>query len=441
MLFSHYYKQDCLLKMMIGAPSFKTPEEGLKMIDEKMNGQAVVQHQRKQKNPSKYKPAPKKRPAKKLKQETTVVEDILEQNKKEEPEVIEVINIEPDPQILITDQELADATDALVKSSERFDQLMAYYDTMPEHIDGPVDLAWLETHVAPEKERFDQLMLYYMKEFPWHIDGKVDLAFLERHVAPVMEGKAKPMPWPLKRQDAIVQTEETHVPKPKPEANRTVILCPFHDTTELKWQKINDDMTYLYCPIPTCPVWCTQENAHLILKKLLTDTHEEVKQRLQSFAPLKCHCVLTPKMRLSKTDKNFQRVYLTCGQRMSQDACRYFQWIDAPLWKPKPAPFTFGEVRDEAIPLGRVNFGEPIWFGKRKERDYEPEMSRHTKVQHLVPYAGDHPADQFLSKLGEELRAERRAQEEKEFQKRCDQENQQLLAANMAPRSYDFYKE
>ena len=37
--------------------------------------------------------------------------------------------------------------------------------------------------------------------------------------------------------------------------------------------------------------------------------------------------------------------------------------------------------------------------------------------------------------------AEQRAQKEKEFQKRCDQENEALIQANMTPRSYDFYKQ
>jgi len=430
---------------MIGSPSVKKPEEGLKMIDEKMNGQAMVEtHVRKQSHPTKYKPPPKKkRPAKK---QVTI---------QPEPEVIEVIVEDgPEQPFQELEKELQEATDALVQSSERFDSLMKYYDTMPEKIDGPVDLAWLEANVAPEKERFDLLMEYYMKHFAWHIDGTVDLEFLETHVAPVMEGKAKPKPDlntllqrkpALKRQDAFVQTEEGSFTKPAPETQRTVIHCPYHEVTELKFQQVNNGMVYFYCPIPTCPVWCTQDTAHVILMQLLTDTHPEVRERLQSFAPLKCHCILTPKMRLSKTEKNFERVYLTCGQRLSQDACRFFHWIDAPLWKPKPAPFTFGEVREQAVPLGRLPLGRagdpPVWNGKRKERDFDAEMSRQPKMQHMISHATDHPADQFLSRLGEDIRAERRAQEEKAFRKRCDQENEQLKAANMMPRSDEFYKQ
>jgi len=156
---------------MIGAPSVKKPEEGPIIIDQKMNGQAMADtHVRKQPHPTKYKAPPKK----KAKKQVQV---------KPDPEIIEI----DDETQLISDEDIQKATDALVKSSERFDALMKYYDTMmPDKIDGPVNLAWLEAHVAPEKERFDLLMEYYMKHFPWHIDGQVDLAFLEKHVAPVM---------------------------------------------------------------------------------------------------------------------------------------------------------------------------------------------------------------------------------------------------------------
>ena len=257
-----------------------------------------------------------------------------------------------------------------------------------------------------------------------------------------MEGKAKPRPWPLHKKNVAVQTTESFLQKHKPESNSTTIPCPFHDTTHLKIQRINQDKQYLYCPIPSCPVWCTNDNANVVLKTLMTDTHEEVKQHLQSFATLKCHCHLTPKMRLSNTAQNFQRLYLTCGRRFSPEACQYFQWLNAPLWKPKQAfQPTFG---DKAIPLGKP-FSDPCWLGKRKERLYEPEFQRHEKEaktnQQLVPYAGDHPADAFLSRLGEDLRAERQAQQDREFEKRCEQENQRLMEANMMPRSPEFYKQ
>jgi len=359
-----YYLQDSLLQM-IGDPNytekmtsqdftepltveqpFKKPEETLK----------VVEHVRKQKNPTKYKPAPKKRTTKKTAPKA---------KREEVPEVEPLFEGTIEVKQEMTEQELADATDALVKSSERFNQLMAYYDTMPEKIDGPVTLEFLETHVAPEMDRFDQLMDYYVHHYPWHIDGKVDLAFLERNVAPVMEGITPPPPslntllnreTPPKNNKESSQDEFAHL-----------VPCPFHDTTHLKAETFEDGTQYLYCPLPSCPVWCTLETAAVVLTQLVKATHDEVKHRLQSFAPLKCHCILTPKMKLSKTAKNFERLFLCCGNKFASRTCRFFQWIDEPLFKPKQPPFTFGEVRDQAIPLGirGRNFADPCWLGKR----------------------------------------------------------------------------
>jgi len=68
-------------------------------------------------------------------------------------------------------------------------------------------------------------------------------------------------------------------------------------------------------------------------------------------------------------------------------------------------------------------------------------LPKEVKTQQLIPYAGDHPADAFLSQLGEDIRAERRAQQDKAFEKRCEQENQALIQANMTPRSTEFYKQ
>jgi len=184
--------QEQLKKMGFGSQDFteplKTPEEPFKKPKEKLK---VIEHIRKQSKPTKVNVTKKpKRASKKLKQETTLVADLMEHTDKPKREDVtdsEVDQFLEHTEVMITDQELADVTDALVKSSERFDQLMAYYDTMPEKIDGPVDLAWLETHVAPEKERFDQLMHYYVTEYPWHIDGKVDLTFLETHVVRMLK--------------------------------------------------------------------------------------------------------------------------------------------------------------------------------------------------------------------------------------------------------------
>ena len=64
-----------------------------------------------------------------------------------------------------------------------------------------------------------------------------------------------------------------------------------------------------------------------VLKK---DMHVEVRTK---WGELKCHCSRIPILRLSKTARNLNKVFLTCGTPASAATrCKYFQWIHAPLF-------------------------------------------------------------------------------------------------------------
>ena len=59
-------------------------------------------------------------------------------------------------------------------------------------------------------------------------------------------------------------------------------------------------------------------------------------------------------MKLSRTDKNKNRVFLTCGQNpLQSQSCDYFQWMHAPLWKPKrPLQPTLDKWKTVKTPVG-----------------------------------------------------------------------------------------
>ena len=58
--------------------------------------------------------------------------------------------------------------------------------------------------------------------------------------------------------------------------------------------------------------------------------HREVRDK---WGQLKCHCSLIPKICLSKTARNLNKVFLTCGASTADDArCKYFQWIHTALF-------------------------------------------------------------------------------------------------------------
>ena len=41
-------------------------------------------------------------------------------------------------------------------------------------------------------------------------------------------------------------------------------------------------------------------------------------------------------MKLSRTTKNYNKVFLSCGSfLLGQEPCGYFQWLHGPLWQPR----------------------------------------------------------------------------------------------------------
>ena len=66
---------------------------------------------------------------------------------------------------------------------------------------------------------------------------------------------------------------------------------------------------------------------------LKNDIHVDVKIQWED---LRCHCSEIPSLRLSKTARNLNKVFLTCGTPPSAETrCKYFQWIHTPLFLDK----------------------------------------------------------------------------------------------------------
>lgn len=72
------------------------------------------------------------------------------------------------------------------------------------------------------------------------------------------------------------------------------------------------------------------EDKKKVYHSLKETIHPEVHDK---WGELKCHCSLVPQMRLSKTARNMNKVFLTCGAPATADArCKYFQWIHTALF-------------------------------------------------------------------------------------------------------------
>ena len=86
-----------------------------------------------------------------------------------------------------------------------------------------------------------------------------------------------------------------------------------------------------------CPRFYGKELDKLkVYDALKKDMHAEVKTK---WGELKCHCSRIPILRLSKTARNLNKVFLTCGTPASAETrCKYFQWIHTALFIDKRPP-------------------------------------------------------------------------------------------------------
>ena len=107
------------------------------------------------------------------------------------------------------------------------------------------------------------------------------------------------------------------------------------------------------CPQEGCPVYLFEDTREVMMETLKEDTHPQVRARLQR-GELKCRCGFVPKMKLSRTAKNYNKVFFSCGSFLTHaKPCGYFQWLHGPLWCPREQaqPTLRRWVRDCPVPL------------------------------------------------------------------------------------------
>ena len=72
-----------------------------------------------------------------------------------------------------------------------------------------------------------------------------------------------------------------------------------------------------------------QQDKQLVVDKLCSNIHQET---LKQWGTMACFCGVVPRLKLSKTVNNPNRVFVCCPKPQDQK-CKFFQWIDKP---PKP---------------------------------------------------------------------------------------------------------
>ena len=112
--------------------------------------------------------------------------------------------------------------------------------------------------------------------------------------------------------------------------------CPFHPHQFIHCVNSQTKFSQLRykCPQEGCPMYLFEDTREVMLEKLKEDTNPQVRAQLQR-GLLKCKCGFTPKMKLSRTTKNYIKVFLSCGMFRSGHPCGYFQWHHGPLLRPR----------------------------------------------------------------------------------------------------------
>ena len=180
--------------------------------------------------------------------------------------------------------------------------------------------------------------------------------------------------------------------------------CPFHPHQFLEC--VNPQTSFgplrFKCPQEGCPVYLFEDTREVMMEALKKDTHPQVHARLKH-GELKCRCGFVPKMKLSRTAKNHNKVFFSCGSFLTHaEPCGYFQWLHGPLWCPREQaqPTLRRWVKDCPVPLLKDPEKERPWGMHTVEMRYG---ERPDPTIEKMKY------DPWLKQFGDSVRAQENA--------------------------------
>ena len=243
----------------------------------------------------------------------------------------------------------------LVDKGFWYDRTVKLASTYQEICEGDVfDMAMVDLekavgHLVPyteEEKEYLRLMKNY-ENSPVQIDGIPTLEFLRKHHSK-----------PLTAEDKARKLRAEWVPPfavAPPETTRYVPdhCCPIHEEAEMTCLNADELCgAFLFkCPKPDCSVFYTSDTSEDVRFQLSQAIHPTIHQGLFD-GTLKCHCEYTPRMKLSRSEKNPGRVFLSCFKKT--DPCCYFQWVH---WKVRPVqgPMDAYVQKPKRLPYSRPN--------------------------------------------------------------------------------------
>ena len=180
--------------------------------------------------------------------------------------------------------------------------------------------------------------------------------------------------------------------------------CPFHPHQFIEC--VNPQAQFgplrFKCSSLRCPVYLFEDTREMMLEALKNDTHPQVHARIKH-GELKCKCGFVPKMKLSRTSKNYNKVFFSCGNFVpGKEPCGYFQWLHGPLWCPREQaqPTLRRWVKDSPVPLLK---------GPEKERPWGMHVVERYHGERPDPAIEKIRRDPWMNQFGESVKAQENA--------------------------------
>ena len=102
------------------------------------------------------------------------------------------------------------------------------------------------------------------------------------------------------------------------------MVCPKH-LTRLEHCKSRQGWEYMKCPSIPCFLMCGKDKASDYMKAVYQNIHPDICDRWEK---LNCFCGHYPILKQSWSEKNPNRLYLSCGDNQK---CKFFRWADEPV--------------------------------------------------------------------------------------------------------------
>ena len=124
-------------------------------------------------------------------------------------------------------------------------------------------------------------------------------------------------------QTALQELIQELIEPPPPPVMPDYLVCPYH-ICHLEPRVSQNGWHYVKCPMFPCVLFCAEEKAGPYMRAVHEQVHSDI---LKMWKQLLCFCCQPPVLQQSRSEKNPDRMFLTCSKKK----CKFFQWRNHPL--------------------------------------------------------------------------------------------------------------